>query len=205
MYYSLITIYKQTFIIMKTNMKKLSYLLLSLFIILASCAGDGDPGPVGEDGTNGIDGADGADGTNGTDGNANVQTFLFTEPEWDTNEMALNIPAITEGVLNNSVILGYAKIGNWYSTDGYYSSGYLRSYARVERYTIKAYNDDNTDDPSPPSISTVKIIIIESTNTTEVAGNGRAAVSPQQAILNELATAGVDINDYEQVAAYYNL
>ncbi len=197
---------------MKTNMKKLSYLLLSLFIILASCAGDGEPGPVGEDGTNGIDGADGTngadgtDGTNGTDGNANVQTFLFTEPEWDTNEMDLNLPAITEAVLNKSVILGYANLGsNWYSTDGYYSSGYLRSYARVELYVIKAYNDDNTDDPSPPSISTVKIIIIESTNTTEVAGNGRAAVSPQQAILNELATAGVDINDYEQVAAYYNL
>ncbi len=204
---------------MKTNMKKLSYLLLSLCIILASCAKDGDPGPIGEDGTNGADGtdgtngadgADGTDGTNGANGNANVQTFLFTDPEWNTvgvSIMELNIPAITEDVMNNDLILGYLRLGsiNWYSTDTYLPSGYLRSFVELENYTIRAHNLDNTNDATPPIVAVAKIIIIESTNTTETTGNGRVAVSPQQAILNQLATAGVDINDYEQVAAYYNL
>ncbi|VAW27899.1 hypothetical protein MNBD_BACTEROID06-1551 [hydrothermal vent metagenome] len=194
---------------MKTNVKKLSYLLLSLFIILASCARDGDPGPAGKDGTDGVNGTNGADGSDGSDGNANVQTFLFNAPEWEVNQvhvMNLNIPAITETVLNESVILGYAFFSsNWYSTDSYYSSGYLRSYASFELFTIKAQNNDNSSDDTPPAISIAKIIIIEPTNTTETTGNGRVAVSPQQAILNELAVAGVDINDYEQVAAYYNL
>lgn len=188
---------------MKMKIKNFGYLFLSLLIILASCVRNGEPGPAGADGTDGIDGKDGADG------NANVQTYVYMDPAWssNSNEMALKLDSITQDVLDNDVILGYVQLASnnlWYSTDSYHVNGYFRTLFYVNWFRILAYNIDNTEDDTPPKVSKAKIIIIKSTNTTTTNGNGRA-LSPQYFIFKELEEAGVDINDYYQVAAYYNL
>ena len=190
---------------MKT-LKFLSYTVFVLFLSIAitSCSGDdGATGPAGADGTNGTDGADGADG------NANVQTYIFDSPNWTSNVMELNLSAITQEVWDDDLILGYLKLTGanpyWYETSEHYLGGYFRDYISVGVFKIKAHNLDGSSDITPPDIEKVKIIIIESTNTSTITGNGARPVSSKQRIYNELENAGVDINDYYSVCEYYGI
>jgi hypothetical protein len=181
---------------MKT-IKLLTYVLFITIISLATSSCEGEAGPAG------------ADGVDGNDGNANVQTYIFTSPSWDSNKMTLTLSALTSDVLTNDVVLGYWKsgLGVWYSTDAFYVlSGlrYFRSYATLGIFNIRAYNSDNSEDATPPGVNKVKIIIIESSNTTTVSGNGRMT-NPQQAVYNELENAGIDINNYYEVCNYYGI
>jgi hypothetical protein len=120
--------------------------------------------------------------------------------------MIINLSALTTDVLDNDVILGYWKdsYNDWTGTNEYYWDGYFRDFAHIGEFNIRAYNDDNSNDTSPPSVAKVKIIIIESSNTTTTSGNGRMA-NPQQAVYNELENAGVDINNYYEVCNYYGI
>ena len=206
-------------------MKNLHKLFFLAAILMMSCEGpigpegpEGPAGPTGatgatgSTGSTGSDGSDGADGSNGADGNANVQTFIFTNPiwgstTWGANAMSLNVQAITQTVFDNDLIQGYIYVGgSWYSADAHYYDGYFRSYIPdgLGEYVIKAYNNDDTTDTTLPTVNKVKVIIITSTSTSTNSGNGRTA-SPQAMILKELADEGVDINDYYAVRAYYNL
>jgi len=146
------------------------------------------------------------EGEIGPEGNANVQTYIFDSPTWTSNEMIINLSALTTDVLDNDVVLGYWKDSSddWASTNDYYWGGYLRDFAHVNEFSIRAYLDNNSDDTTPPTVAKVKIIIIDSSNTTTVSGNGRM-VSSQQAIHNELEQAGVDINNYNAVCNYYGI
>ncbi len=188
---------------MKT-MKFLTYATFVLFLGLSisSCSEDG------EDGADGAAGAVGATGANGTDGNANVQTFIFTNPTWSSNVMDLSMPAITQEVWDNDLIIGYIKLTGsnpyWYETTEHYINGYFRDFISVGEFTIKAHNLDGSIDTTPPETEKVKILIIESTDTTTTDGNGRVA-SPKEAVYNELAAANVDVNDYYEVCAYYGI
>jgi len=203
----------------------------------------GLPGLDGADGTDGADGADGTDGVNcwdtngdgvqdpsedingdgewnaldcqGTEGNSDVQVFVFNNPTWDASTMALNLPALTQEVIDTYLIQAYLgfPINNipnsvYYDVPGAANGGayYYRSWINVGTYTIKAVEAINTDNAylNPDIASSAKILLIAPSSTTEVDGNGRL-VSPQQAIYNELDAAGVDISDYFEVCAYYGI
>ena len=166
--------------------------VLSLGISFNSCKGeDGAPGPAGQD---------------GVDGNANVKTFIFTNPTWDSfSRIELSVPDITSDVVDNDVILGYWYDDfDWTSTNAQYWGGILRDWASVGTFTIEALEIDGTVDSTPPQVYKAKVVIIESTSTTTTSGNGKNA-SPKQAIYDELKSAGVNVNDYYQVCDYYGI
>ncbi len=197
---------------MKT-IKIISYALLILFASMAisSCKGpEGPQGPPGKDGT------DGVNGTDGVDGNANVQTYIFNNPTWDGSYwMDLHLPTgvLTQEVIENDVILGYVKPRTYVVNPipGLIASSPMKNirvnlFTNHNYYRIVCYNQDGSIPTSSqlPPLDWAKVIIIESTNTTTANGNSRG-VSPYQAVLNELKAAGVDINNYYDVCAYYGI
>ncbi|MCX7547822.1 hypothetical protein OS188_07645 [Xanthomarina sp. F1114] len=108
---------------MKTILKA-KYLVLALFVAFSfACSPeDGEPGPQGPAGIDGVDGADGTDGTDGTDGNANVIYSSWFGPDGQTfisngyisyAEFEVNVPELTNDIINNGVVLVYAKLSNY--------------------------------------------------------------------------------------------
>lgn len=203
---------------MKNAILKTKYVLLALVILLTfSCAEDGAVGPqgsAGKDGTNGLD---------GQDGNANVQTYRYNLPTWDQSGSGLRIDMsgiLTDDILENDVILSYVKHtdaiivspipGKVFDGAGYRVYAVLIGNSEESNFPgafgfgIVSFLSDGTFTPnlSLRAIDWVKIIVIKSTNTTTANGNGRTA-NAKVAILDELASAGVDINNYDEVLAYY--
>ena len=182
-------------------MKFFSYAIFTILLGLAinSC--------TGPDGADGIDGADGVNGADGVDGNANVQTYVFTNPEYSGSSMPLYLSAITQEVLDNDVILSYIKLSSnqiYYAVPGATGENIFRVFEFVGEVIIKVVDFDGNSDPTPPNLDKVILIIIKSSNTTTINGNGKS-VSPQQAVYNELEKAGIDINNYFAVCDYYNI
>lgn len=184
---------------MKT-MKFLIMITFALFIGVTAISCSGDDGDTGPQGTVGVDGTVGADGQ---DGNANVQTFVFNSPSWSGNEIVITLNELTQGVLDNDVILGYWEddFSDWSGTNEYYWGGYFRDFTHLDEFSIRAHNDDSSSDATPPIVNKVKVIIIESSNTTV----GKMSSTPKQQIYSELANADVDVNDYYAVMDYYGL
>ncbi|MBM1105700.1 collagen-like protein [Aurantibacter crassamenti] len=205
---------------MKTKMKFMMSLIMVLSIAITSCSKEGDIGPAGVAGTNGadgtdgidgvdgadgIDGVDGTDGVDGADGNANVETYVFDTSDVAGTIISLSVPAITQTVLDNDVILSYIAASNnfTYQTPGGGPTGdYItRAYEEVGNFYINFHNWDGTSySIVAGDILAVKLIIIESSNT--IAGKQS---SSKQTVLNELANAGVDVDDYHAVLDYYEL
>jgi hypothetical protein len=202
----------------------LGILFISIFVI--ACEGpQGDPGPIGpqgDAGPTGLQGPQGEEGLAGADGNTNVQTYIYEDPVWGFGS-SLNIymeNILTDEVIKNDVILGYVKhtgIGMVSNIPGTVWVGeHYRDYAVFihgdsgllfwQTYSIISLEMDGsfTSFDSLAQVEWVKIIIIESTNTTISPGNGRL-INPQQAIYDELKNANVDINKYYEVINYYGL
>ena len=193
---------------MKT-MKFLTYATFVLFLGLAisSCGGD--------DGADGATGPAGTAGTNGTDGNANVHTYVFNNPIWSTSNsyLRLSIGSLSTSVSNGDAILGYVNqtaIANIFSVPGTVitpngNKQYGVSYVSTN-YDIISYDPDGsrTATADLPAMTWVKVIIIDSTSTTDTDGNGRVA-STKQLVYNELEAADVDVSDYYAVCAYYGI
>ncbi len=212
---------------MKT-LKFLSYATFVLFLGLAisSCTKEGPQGPEGPAGPQG---PQGEQGPAGQDGNANVQTYVFNSPSWNLSGYGMIIDMssiLTNEIIENDVILGYVKNTNysevfpipglvWIDEPFYtyrnYSmeiNGSPTSDAYIPEFNILIASIETdgsfTPDADLQEMDWFKCIIIESTNTTTTNGNGRPA-NPKQAILDELAAANVDINDYYAVCAYYGI
>ncbi|OBX18194.1 MULTISPECIES: collagen-like protein [Bizionia] len=108
----------------QTNISKFKYLLLALLVTFSfSCSpedgNDGAPGPTGIDGTNGTNGTDGQDGQ---DGNANVIASDWFGPDGQTfvtngytkyAEFDVNVPELTNDIIDGGVILVYSKFTNF--------------------------------------------------------------------------------------------
>jgi len=214
--------------------KSLNFLfILFLSIAFVACEGpQGDPGPIGPQGDQGPQGIQGSqgeqgpagtDGTDGADGNANVQTYIYQSPSWNNTGAALDIDmadVLTDDILENDVILSYVKHTGRNmvaSIPGAVWIGFYRNYAvfvgnsvssdpGIFTFRIVSLEMDGSFTPNAnlAPVDWVKIIIIESTNTTTSTGNGRI-MSPQEAIYDELKKAGVDINNYHDVLEYYGL
>jgi hypothetical protein len=206
---------------MKT-MKFLAYATFVLFLGVAVSSCKGDDGADGQDGATGPAGPAGQDGQ---DGNANVQTYVYNSPSWGATTSVVDIDMagiLTDDILENDVLLSYVKHENldmvsaipgavWTGTGGYrnypvFYGNSVSSDPGIYTFRMVSLEMDGTFTPHAnlKPVDWVKIIIIESTNTTTASGNGKA-VSPQQAVYNELEEAGVDVNDYYEVCAYYGI
>jgi hypothetical protein len=213
---------------MKNVILTTKFVLLALVMVFAfSCAEDGAVGPqgsAGQDGTNGTNGLDGSDGADGQDGNANVMSSdWFTPPSYtlstgfggisllDHNEAATGI---TQEIIDTGVVLVYGKLNGYTSTIWPTNQvsllpitlAYDQSPTNIDTWTailsvgnikIRFINNNNTYS----SIGTThqfRYVIIPSTNSS----SGRIA---KESIIDNLTNAGVDINNYDEVAYYYGL
>ena len=202
---------------MKT-IKFLSYSLFVLFlsISISSCSGD--------DGSDGATGPAGTNGQDGTDGNANVQTYVYNTPSWEPSGSAMHIDMtgiLTDDVIANDAVLVYTNhttsIGDriniipgsvWNSNYRDYSI-FLRDSNDNNPFSLSIVslemNGSFTPNANLWAIKWVKVIIIESENTTTVTGNGARPTSSKQRVYSELENAGIDANDYYAVCEYYGI
>ncbi len=176
---------------MKT-ISKIMYFALLITGLLTACKGPA--GPPGKDGQDGMD---------GTDGNANVQTYVFNTSTMSGSIFTFNLNAITQDVLDNDVILTYYKqSGFYYAAPGPGYGGYYitRVYSTVGIHYLQFYNWNGTSySISAGDITKVKIIIIESSNTTS------SKEANRMKMLDELENAGVDIDNYYAVCEYLSI
>lgn len=212
-------------------MKKVNYLFKTILIVTISlfiaCSGedgtdgidgvagtDGAMGVAGIDGTdgaNGVDGVDGQDGDDGEDGNADVRHYITNYDATEIVSSNLNIDInITEDEYNNATSLvfytssgfKYAAPGGGFSND-YYTRVYSNIVGTFARFYINfidtTLNVDYT--LSAGEITSVEIIIIPYTSSATLA----KGVSKRDQILKNLENEGIDVNNYDEVAAYYNL
>lgn len=160
--------------------------ILSACFISCSKAKDGEPGPPGS---------------------ANVTAFKFTSPAWSANLININLPALTQGIMDSGLVVAYMKFASlntvYYHVPGLVvNSAYtIRVYHQVGGMRFNIHNPDGSAlAGTPPAVADIKVILIPA--ATSVNGRG---MSPQTAILNELREAGVNIEDYEAVRRYYHL
>ena len=173
-----------------------------------SCSKDGVDGAIGPKGENGSD---------GVDGNTNVQSFVFTSAVENNGRTTLNIPEITQSVVNNDVILGYIQSNESGIVALPYRNGtktIIDGWYYVGSYSFQAYDENNAQigfsaDNLLNSFYAYRVVIIESSSTIVKLGNGTGknqslAKSRRKTILDELSKV-IDINDYHAVCEYYGI
>jgi len=180
-------------------MKTIKFLFFALLLVgTLSC--DGEDGEDGIDGINGIDGQDGQDAT------TNVQSLLFDASEFSGTFDTVTIPELTAEVLTNAAILTYLTDdgSSWVPVPTPFDTIEFDFAVHVMLdlgFIDLDYSDENGNNfsISPGDLEQFRVVIIES------GSSGRSAINGKQQILNELAKARVDINNYDEVAAYFNL
>jgi hypothetical protein len=184
-------------------MKKLIilYLLIAVITFLAGCAKDGATGPTGSQGPAGTNGSNGTNGTNGTNGNSNVQSSTFTVTAWTQHqngtfifeEAVLNVPNISQNIVDSGTVLvythNYSGTNAWdampftfpdTTTNGAYYYNYSYDVGAVT-ISVSCYGFA----PVIPSSSEFKVVILSATN--------------------RLANPTINLNNYEEVKAAFNL
>ena len=191
---------------------------------------DGTDGSNGTDGTNGIDGQDGSDGqdgTNGTDGqdgNANVFSSDWFKPSsyilstgfggiylLDHDHAA---PEITQEIIDTGVVLVYGKLNGYISS--VWPTDLVSLLPIILTYSVSPSNIDTfsallsagnikirftNNNNAYSSVSTnhfFRYVVIPSS-----ASSGRIADFSRKSLEDDLANAGIDINNYAEVLAYY--
>lgn len=208
---------------MKTNVIKfLNLLLLLVFAGLMSCEGpEGPQGPVGpkgdtgDQGPTGQTGPAGQDGQDGQDGNANVTTIslLSSAITWvadqylgrPANVYSITNSAVNQDIIDHGIVLGYCYMfESWYmlpltweDLDGAGRIYILHSYS-LNTITLYAYETYGVFDPV--SIEEYRFMLI--TDNTVIGTKGASA---EEAILDKLNKAGVDVTDYYQVMDYFGI
>ncbi len=191
-------------------MNFLTYATFVLFLgfAVSSCSGDD-----GADGVDGATGSIGTSGTNGTDGNANVTTISlpYEDITWTTglflgrtsNVFTLSESAVTQDIIDHGTVLGYAKLYDlwyplpftWENSAGSERQHITHTYS-LNNITLYAYKTSGVLNPSV--VSEFRFMLITDNTVT-----GRS--SSIENIINELAVANVDVNDYYAVCAYYGI
>ncbi|MDO6519489.1 collagen-like triple helix repeat-containing protein [Zobellia uliginosa] len=109
---------------MKTTLRFLSCILMSVGLLTTSCSKDGDVGPAGPQGEQGIQGEQGPEGPQGPageDGNANViasewfpltfeKTIVNELPHYNSNKA---VPEITSEVVEKGTVIVYGKLNGY--------------------------------------------------------------------------------------------
>lgn len=209
---------------MKLALKKSSYLVLAFLIIgVASCStedgADGATGPVGAtgaqgvagadglnggvDGVDGTNGQDGSDGADGEDGNANVITSAWIDTDFGNSaqtSFSITDPLLTEEVQNTSVVFAYGKLGTSivraipftyqnrsYSFFMWLNVNKISFVASTTDSSVFGFNGNQDFDQ-------VRYVVIPAGSTS-----GKSSES----VMSTLEAANVDMNNYEEVAAYF--
>jgi hypothetical protein len=207
---------------METNtLKKISRLTI-LFVLGAmalACSGeDGMDGDIGPQGTAGV---------NGIDGNANVRTFVFNEVEFSSESIVLDMTGVlTSEVVKRDVILVYLRVGNESLASrgrvfnlpsrvlGSFTDGIPTQFidfwlddfenGSPERIIVRTRSIEDTtlfpDERTP--VDWIKVVIIESTITENLSGK---SMSSTNKVIDDLKSAGVDINNYYSVCEYFGV
>ena len=185
--------------------------LVTFFTIsLLACTGedgeDGAIGPIGPAGANGIDGINGSDGV---DGNANVQTYLFDISNETGPNFAVDVPQLTQDVIDNDLVVGYLKTleGTFIPIPAprYLDSGFGSNFVDIGveialgRFWVYFYQPGSNSGAivSAGNITKLKILIIESNSTTENSG--------ASSLKKKIKEDGVDLRDYDAVMDYFVL
>lgn len=110
----------------KYQLKGHQLLFLSFFFAVVALSGCGKEGPAGPIGPT---------GAAGPNGNAQITVTTLTSSNWYLNEPSwlinLDVPAITEEILNTGVIIAYMKIGDHFHqlpSTFYFSNQYSVSF-----------------------------------------------------------------------------
>ncbi len=194
---------------MKTLKQLFYYSFVVLAIFCTSC--DAEDGMDGMDGVNGEQGIPGQDGE---DGNANVVGVTVDPfPSWtegiylgqQANFVEIDEPLLTEEMADDALVLVYFQLPSdevWFPMT--YAFVFDDGDNEVITYTygqdtITVYAYDSAG-PINAAILKVRYFIIP----TNEAG-GRALLSSKEDILQDLRDNKVNINNYEEVANYYNL
>jgi len=147
-----------------------------------------------------------------------VQTYKYNNPSWTAGSSGIVIDMsgiLTTTIIENDVILSYIKhidvdLVGFIPGAVWVGSNYRNYPVIIDPvffdFLIVSLEMDGSFTPNSnlAPVEWIKVIIIDTSNTTVINGNGRSA-SPQQVVLDELAAAGVDVTIYKQVAAYYGL
>lgn len=181
-----------------------------LFLLGAGCASDGDPGPTGPPGPQGDKGDTGDQGPKGDTGNANVITSDWFAASWNTTSGLVRtskhtFAELTESQLNTGVLLVYAKSENYTPTRYYQfplvisNDVSLQFYVNVGSITLIIQDYGGGTYTNPDDFRYRYVLI-----PAEPSSSGRAGVSIHS-ITKSLSSKGVDIRNYEEVAAYYGI
>jgi len=154
----------------------------------------------------------GPQGSQGETGTANViysDWIMVEQADWEGDPSSfldtdISAPEITQDIIDMGLVFVYRKLGN---------------NNVILKLNFMDFNGWNN--LFMMNIGTLNIIVHKGTASSDVqkrdlqyryvvvpggvAAGGRLGISSQQVIYNELAEAGVDVNDYAQVAAYYNI
>ncbi len=190
---------------MKTISKIKYGIILALFAFFVSC--EGPMGPAGADGKDGTNGIDGVDGTDGQDGNANVIASAWITPTWSaTNaaygEFTADEAAITTDFMNTGVVLSYTDwtgagqfvyaLPYTFQDGGTVSVNFNMQAGKIKWWFQADHNY------TPNTGAKFRYVLIPASTTSKSA-------NPKQEILYNLDRAGVDINNYYDVCAYYGI
>lgn len=176
----------------------------------------GETGPAGPQGEPGTNGSDGVNGEDGEDGNANVQSFTYDLSSVATSYYGFDIPEVTADVLREDAILTYLQFseprlltfqlpskilvgfGAGRSLNSDVGVSYFVGRGSLFFREIGATSSLRDEDIRAGDLKKLRIIIIESSSS-------ETRKSAKQNIRQELKMAGIDIDNYEEVAQYYGL
>lgn len=169
------------------------FTLLAALVALPAC--EGPTGPQGDP---------------GADGNANVTTIslddadvTWTEGDYlgrTANEYTFNPPEVTQDVVDHGTVLGYFNLfgetwhpmpWTWENGDGS-SRQHITFTYDVEEITLYAYQTSGTLNPG---ITEYRFLTMTDNTVTTSASSG-------ESIEAQLDAAGVDIDNYHEVAEY---
>ena len=184
---------------MRTSISRFMYVLL-IALLTGFVACEGPVGPAG---------ADGVDGTDGVDGNANVTASAWITPTWSATNTTYGTfdysdAAITSDIMSSGVVLSYADwtgLGQFiYALPFSYddsSSGIVSINFSIIPGGIEWWYSAESDF-TPNTNGKLRYVIIPASNSSK-------SLNPQQEILYKLDKAGVDVNNYYQVCAYFDI
>lgn len=138
---------------------------------------------------------DGEPGTDGKDGNANVTTITFNNSTFKDGTNNFSIKAIDKDIVNYGAVLAYMKPSG---TTTYYALPFTFGKNEVSIYTVKVGEITLRANYDSKTAVDFKFVIIggKTANASKNTKNG---------ILSDLEKKGIAINNYDQIAQFYNL
>lgn len=173
---------------MKTQFR---LLMIAFMAIMTACSP--------EDGKDGKDGEQGIQGPAGQDGNANVTSYLFENVPINVGQNPFLIPEITKDIIDYGVVLGYLASN---SGSRWFALPFVNELGDEIRI-LYIYEGGLMLISNVAARADFRFVVIEGSAGNRP--NKEEGKSSKEAIYEELEQAGIDINDYNAVANYYNL